>query len=77
MNSSDAIRSSCVVDFSRCFGLTENTDGPVMTIGLCWMDRDRIRSVVALPFNGPADEFRIESLLSFNSLISGNEFVDS
>ena len=45
------------------------------------MDRDLIRSVVALPlklFTVPAFELlAIESLLSFNSLMSGNEFVDN
>ena len=48
MNSSEAIRSSCVDDLNRFLGRTA-TDGPVMTIGECWIDLERIRSVVALP----------------------------
>ena len=81
MNSNEAIKSSWVEDLNRFLGLTAMDVGPDMVMGLCWMDRDLIRSVVALPlmlFAVPAFELlAIESLLSFNSLMSGKELVDN
>ena len=83
MNSSEAIKSSCVEDLNRFFGRTaiEDAAPEMMEMGLCWMDRDRIRSVVARPFilfTVPAfDALAIDSFVSFNSLMSGNELVES
>ena len=66
-------------DLKRCFGLTETEVGPEMTMGLCWIDRDRIRSVVARP-KICADAFEAvatDNFVSFSSLMSGNELVES